>query len=238
MTGIKSDKPKGRQRTVRVKTAKKRSVSSARWLERQLNDPYVTAAKSEGYRSRAAFKLIELDKKFKLLRPGLRVVDLGAAPGGWTQIALGKISDGKKSGKIVGLDILPIMPIDGAILIQKDFTEDDAADLLKNALGGPADLVMSDMAAPTTGHPATDHIRIMALAELAYNFASEVLVPGGVFICKLFQGGSEKTLLNRLKLDFKDVRHAKPPSSRQESSETYLVATGFRKTLEKGTAKG
>ncbi|MBP2290332.1 RlmE family RNA methyltransferase [Azospirillum rugosum] len=223
-----SSKPGGRRATVRVKTATKRSTSSARWLERHLNDPYVHEATKRGYRSRAAFKLLQLDEKFHLLGPGKRVVDLGAAPGGWTQVAVDKVQTAKEGWTVVGLDILPMDPVPGATTMQADFLEEGAADRLKEALGGPADLVLSDMAAPTIGHQATDHLRIMALAEAAYDFAEEVLAPGGAFVAKLFQGGAEKSLLERLKRDFTTVRHAKPPASRAESSETYVVATGFR----------
>ncbi|WP_448204263.1 RlmE family RNA methyltransferase [Azospirillum sp. sgz302134] len=223
-----SSKPGGRRATVRVKTAAKRSTSSARWLERHLNDPYVHEATKRGFRSRAAFKLLQLDEKFRLLGPGKRVVDLGAAPGGWTQVAVEKVQTAKDGWKVVGLDILPMDPVPGATTMQADFLEEGAAERLKDALGGPADLVLSDMAAPTIGHQATDHLRIMALAEAAYDFAEEVLAPGGAFVAKLFQGGAEKSLLERLKRDFATVRHAKPPASRAESSETYVVATGFR----------
>jgi len=217
--------PSGRSLTVRVKTRAKRSISSARWLERQLNDPYVAEAKKRGYRSRAAFKLLQLDEKYHLLKPGSRVVDLGAAPGGWTQVAVERV---KGRGYVVGLDILDFEPVPGATTIVMDFLDPTAPDRLKEAMGGPADVVLSDMAAPTTGHPKTDHLRIMHLAEVAYAFAQEVLAPGGVFVCKLFQGGAERTLLDQLKRDFTTVRHAKPPASRADSSETYVVATGFR----------
>ncbi|SMH59935.1 RlmE family RNA methyltransferase [Azospirillum agricola] len=223
-----SSRPGGRRATVRVKTAGKRSESSKRWLERHLNDPYVAEATKRGYRSRAAFKLLQLDEKFRLLGPGKRVVDLGAAPGGWTQIAVEKVQVSKEGWKVVGLDILPMDAVPGATTMQADFLEDGASDRLKEALGGPADVVLSDMAAPTTGHQQTDHLRIMALAEAAYDFAEEVLAPGGAFVAKLFQGGAERSLLDRLKRDFAVVRHAKPPASRAESSETYVVATGFR----------
>ncbi|WP_044558861.1 RlmE family RNA methyltransferase, partial [Azospirillum sp. B4] len=196
----------------------------ARWLERQLNDPYVAEAKKRGYRSRAAFKLLQLDEKYHLLKPGTRVVDLGAAPGGWTQVAVEKV----RGAKVVGLDILGMEDVPGAITMQMDFLLPEAPDQLKAALGGPADVVLSDMAAPTTGHPKTDHLRIMALADAAYAFAAEVLAPGGAFVAKLFQGGAERSLLDLLKRDFAVVRHAKPPASRADSSETYVVATGFR----------
>lgn len=224
-----------RNLTVKVKTAKKRKLSSTLWLQRQLNDPYVHEAKRLGFRSRAAFKLIQLDERFHLLKPGLRVVDLGAAPGGWTQVAVDKVGALKpkgggpgKCGKVVGMDILEWDPVPGAITLQGDFLADDAPDRLKEALDGPADIVLSDMAAPTTGHPSTDHLRIIGLVEVALHFAMEVLAPGGVFVAKVFQGGTEKTLLDLLKKNFAVVRHAKPPASRQGSAETYVVATGFR----------
>lgn len=218
----------GRMKAVRVKTAAKRTTSSTQWLARQLNDPYVHAARREGYRSRAAFKLIELDEKFGLLRPGMRVVDLGAAPGGWSQVVAGKLSSRTKTGQLVALDILPMDPIGGADIIEADFTADDAPRKIENLLKGPADLVLSDMAAPATGHQATDHLRIMGLADMAYDFAAQVLAPGGAFVCKLFQGGAQNELLQRLKRDFASVKHAKPPASRAESAETYVVAQGFR----------
>lgn len=215
--------PPSRGLTVRVKTAKRRTAASARWLERQLNDPYVAAAKQQGWRSRAAFKLIELDDRFKLIRKGMKVLDLGAAPGGWTQVAIRR-----GAASVVGLDLLPIDPIEDATLIQGDFTADDMPDRLRTELGGGADLVMSDMAPNTTGHSATDHLRIIGLAELALDFAVQVLNPNGTFVAKVFQGGSEKQLLDVLKRDFALVRHAKPPASRKDSSELYVVATGFR----------
>jgi len=220
--------PGGRTAAVRVKTARKRSLSSTLWLERQLNDPFVAEARRRGYRSRAAFKLLQLDERFHLLRPGLRLVDLGAAPGGWTQVAVERLQPDRSGGQIVALDILEMDPIPGAAVLQADFLDDSAPGRLRAALGGPADVVLSDMAAPTTGHAATDHLRIMGLAETAYQFAAEVLAPGGAFVCKLFQGGAERQLLARLKQDFAQVRHAKPAASRADSSETYLVATGFR----------
>lgn len=223
-----SSRPGGRQATVRVKTAGKRSESSKRWLERHLNDPYVVEATKRGYRSRAAFKLLQLDEKFHFLAPGMRVVDLGAAPGGWTQIAVEKVQTSKEGWKVVGLDILPMDAVPGAVTMQADFLEESASVRLKEALGGPADIVLSDMAAPTTGHQQTDHLRIAGLAEAAYDFAEEVLAPGGVFVAKLFQGGAERDLLDRMKKAFAVVKHAKPAASRAESSETYVVATGFR----------
>lgn len=210
---------------VRVKTARKRSTSSTRWLQRQLNDPYVHAAKREGYRSRAAFKLLQLDDKFHFLKPGAKVVDLGAAPGGWTQVAVDRIGE---KGHVVGIDLLPIDPIPGADLIQMDFMDEAAPDELKKRLGGPADLVLSDMAASATGHAQTDHLRIMALAEAAYDFAKDVLKPHGAFVAKVLQGGATGELLKLLKRDFADVKHVKPPASRSDSAEIYVVALGFR----------
>ncbi|WP_421791294.1 RlmE family RNA methyltransferase [Hyphobacterium sp.] len=207
----------------KVKSARGRKLSSTRWLERQLNDPYVQMARQEGYRSRAAFKLLELDERFNLLKKGDRVVDLGAAPGGWVQVALKR-----GASHVVGVDLLEIDPIENAILMQLDFTEDDAPDKVKEALGGPADAVLSDLAPWTTGHKATDHLRIVALVELAADFALETLKPGGVFIAKVFQGGTEDDLLAKLKPKFKTIRHAKPPSSRSDSAETFLIAKGFK----------
>ena len=214
-----------RNLSVRLKTAKGRKTSSTRWLQRQLNDPYVAESKKQGYRSRAAFKLIELDEKYKFLGRGKTIVDLGCAPGGWTQVA---VSRNKGSGQVVGLDILETTPIEGATLIRQDFTEADAADKLKDLLNGEADIVMSDMAANTIGHKQTDHLRTIALVELAYTFAKEVLKKDGIFIAKVFQGGAEGTLLNDVKQNFKKVSHFKPNASRKESPETYLIATGFK----------
>jgi 23S rRNA (uridine2552-2'-O)-methyltransferase len=217
---------------VRVKTAKSRDLASTLWLERQLNDPYVQEARKLGYRSRAAFKLAQLDDKCRLLKPGMRVVDLGAAPGGWTQIAVERTKALTSKAKIVALDILPMDPVPPAIVLHLDFTKDSAPDALKQALDGEADLVLSDMAAPTTGHRETDHIRIIALADMAYEFAAEVLAPGGAFVAKVFQGGSERELLARLKQDFATIRHVKPPASRAESAEVYVVAQGFRRPVK------
>ncbi len=218
---------------VNVKTAKARSNASARWLARQLNDPYVARARKEGWRSRAAFKLLELDARFHLLKPGQRIVDLGAAPGGWTQVALKSMGN---RGRIVGLDLLEMDPIPGATLLQGDFTEEAAEAAVLEALGGQADLVLSDMAPNTTGHGATDHIRITLLAELALDFAEKVLAPGGAFCTKLFAGGAERGMLTRMKANFTKVSHAKPPASRKDSSELYVVATGFRGVDAKGAS--
>ena len=223
--GPRETKGGARRLSVRVKTAKRRSASSARWLQRQLNDPYVGEAGRQGYRSRAAFKLVQLDDKLKLLRPGARVVDLGAAPGGWSQVAAARIAPG---GQVVAIDLLPLEPIAGVELLEGDFLEASAPVRLEAALGGPADLVLSDMAAPATGHAKTDHLRIMGLAEAALDFAEQVLAPGGGFVAKVLQGGAERDLLDRLKRGFAKVRHVKPPASRKESAELYVVATGFK----------
>jgi 23S rRNA (uridine2552-2'-O)-methyltransferase len=213
---------------VRVKTAKSRSVSSARWLARQLNDPYVAAAKAEGYRSRAAFKLVEIDDRFGLLKPGARVVDLGAAPGGWSQVASKRVGVEKGKGKVVALDILAMAPLPGVSVLEADMNAEAAAALIRAALDGPADVVLSDMAAPATGDRATDHLRVVQLCEAAFALAEEVLAPGGAFVAKVFQGGTEKTLLDLLKRRFQSVRHVKPKASRAESPELYVVATGFK----------
>ncbi len=212
-----------RREAVRLKHARRHSTSSQAWLNRQLNDPYVQAAKAQGYRSRAAFKLIELDAKYHLISKGARVVDLGAAPGGWSQIALQR-----GASKVVGIDLLPIIPVEGARFIEGDFMAEGMEERLMEMLGGRADLVLSDMAPNTTGHVATDHIRIMALADTALAFAVRILEPGGAFVAKLFQGGAERDMLNTLKLRFRTVRHAKPPASRKDSKEMYVVASGFR----------
>jgi 23S rRNA (uridine2552-2'-O)-methyltransferase len=209
----------------RVKTGRGRTASQKRWLERQLNDPYVARAKREGYRSRAAFKLIEIDERFKLLKPGQRIVDLGAAPGGWSQVAAKIVGD---SGRIVGIDLLEIEPMTGVEFITLDFLAPEAPKLLTDLLGGPADLVLSDMAANTTGHKQTDHLRIIGLAETAAEFAREILAPGGSYLAKVFQGGTEGTLLADLKRDFASVRHVKPNASRADSSELYVLASGYR----------
>lgn len=234
MTGKGSSGSSGQPRGlhVRVKTAKKRTVSSARWLERQLNDPYVAKAKRLGYRSRAAFKLLEMDEKLRVLRPGAYVVDLGAAPGGWCQVASERVrsrpGDSAPNGKVVGIDVTEVEPLPGAEVIQMDFLAEDAPERLKAMLGGPADVVMSDMAAPATGHKATDHLKIMYLCEIALDFAVEVLKPGGAFIAKVLQGGSEGQLMNTMRRHFAVVKHMKPPASRSDSSEMYVIATGFR----------
>lgn len=220
-----SKKPSGtRTLKTRVKTARKRSSSSTRWLERQLNDPYVHRAKKEGYRSRAAFKLLEMDDRFKFLKPGKTVLDLGAAPGGWTQGAVQRTRT-----PVVALDILPMQPIEGAVCLELDFMREDAPDTLRKLLPKGADIVLSDMAPNTIGHTATDHLRIMALLEAAYDFACEVLNKNGVFVGKIWQGGAERELLMRMKKDFTEVRHVKPKASRADSSEMYVVAIGFRK---------
>ncbi len=208
---------------VSLRTANKRSPASQRWLERQLNDPYVAAAQAQGWRSRAAFKLIELNDKYHFLRPGVRVVDLGAAPGGWSQVAVQR-----GAARVVAMDLLPVDPLDGVTFLQGDFNDEDMPARLIALLGGPADVVMSDIAPNTTGHTMTDHLRIIALAELALDFAIRTLTPGGAFVAKVFQGGSEKQLLMPMKKAFTTVRHAKPPASRKDSSELYVVATGFR----------
>lgn len=217
-------KKKPSRGVVRIKKRASRSVSSNRWLERHLNDPYVREAEKMGYRSRAAFKLTEIDDKLGLLKPGSVVLDLGAAPGGWCQVALER-----GAGKVVAIDLLPMAEIPGVHFLQMDFMDDDAPEALIAAIGNGADVVMSDMAPNTTGHKNTDHLRIMMLAEAAYEFAAEVLRPGGAFIAKVFLGGTQGELLTRLKADFATVRHIKPPASRKESSEQYVVATGFRR---------
>jgi 23S rRNA (uridine2552-2'-O)-methyltransferase len=218
---------------VRVKTAKGRKLSSTLWLERQLNDPYVARARAEGYRGRAAYKIIELDDRFGFLRPGARVVDLGAAPGGWTQVAVARVNAlgaarGKPVGRVLAVDLQPIDPIAGAELRQLDFLQEDAEAAARGWLGGQADVVMSDMAAAASGHPQTDNLRITALAEAAWEFAHGVLAPGGTFVAKVLGGGADPALVARLNRAFAKVAHVKPPASRKDSSEKYLVATGFR----------
>lgn len=218
-----------RQLRVRVKTSAKRKVSSQRWLERQLNDPYVAASKRDGYRSRAAYKLIELDDKYKLLKPGQRVIDLGAAPGGWSQVAAERVQSISGKGQVIAIDYLGMEPLAGVTIVELDFTDASAEPTLKSLLRDcGADVVLSDMAAPTVGHTNTDHLRIMGLADAAAHFACDVLDRGGAFVCKVFQGGTEKDLLDLLKRSFATVRHVKPPASRSDSAELYVVATGFR----------
>lgn len=213
----------------RVKTAGKRSVSSNRWLERQINDPYVARSKQEGYRSRAAYKMLEIDDRFKLMKPGQRIVDLGAAPGGWSQVAAMRTGSTLAEPRIVAIDYLGMDAVPGVVVLEKDFLDTDSPAIIRAALRGAlADLVLSDMAAPTTGHRATDHLRIVALCEAAAEFAREILAPGGAFLAKVFRGGTEGTLLVNLKRDYTKVQHVKPPASRSDSPELYLLATGFR----------
>jgi 23S rRNA (uridine2552-2'-O)-methyltransferase len=226
MTG--GDHGGNRSLRVRVKTARKRSSSSAKWLERQLNDPYVARAKREGWRSRAAYKLIEIDDKYKLLKPGARVLDLGAAPGGWSQVAADRTGAAQSKGKVIGIDLLDMEPLPGVTFAVMDFLDADAPARLIEMLGGQADVVLSDMAANATGHKRTDHLRIMALAELAAALARDVLAPGGAYLAKVLQGGTEGQLLADLKRDFTTVRHVKPSASRSDSAELYVLATGFR----------
>jgi 23S rRNA (uridine2552-2'-O)-methyltransferase len=222
-----------RQLHVRLKSARKHRASSQRWLERQLNDPYVTAAKREGFRSRAAYKLAEIDDKHRFLKAGKRVVDLGAAPGGWSQIAAERVQSlpgkGAGNGQVVAIDISPMEPLPGVAVLHLDFMSEGAEARLRAMLReGRADVVLSDMAAPTTGHTRTDHLRIMGLAEAAAHFACDVLEPGGVFLAKVLQGGTERELLDLLKRAFETVRHVKPPASRADSAELYVLATGYR----------
>ncbi|WP_334176917.1 RlmE family RNA methyltransferase [Pseudoxanthobacter sp.] len=218
---------------VRVKTARRRTTSSTRWLQRQLNDPYVRRAKAEGYRSRAAYKLIEMDDKHHLLRAGMRVVDLGAAPGGWSQVCVERTGSDDAHPRIVAIDYLEMDQLPGVIVLQKNFLDDDAPAVLIEALGHrKADLVLSDMAAPTTGHKKTDHLRIMHLCEVAAEFARDILAPGGAFLAKVFRGGTENELLANLKRDFAQVMHVKPAASRSDSVELYVLAKGFRGRTE------
>lgn len=213
----------------RLSSKKTRTASSRAWLERQLNDPYVAAAKKAGWRSRAAFKLIEIDDKYRLLKRGQRVVDLGAAPGGWSQVAAERTEAVSGAGQVVAIDYLDFDPIPGVAIVKMDFMAPDAPDTLRRLLrDAGADIVLSDMAAPTTGHTKTDHLRIIGLSEAAAAFAADVLSPGGAFLCKVFQGGTEGDLLAMLKQDFTTVRHVKPAASRAESAELYVLATGFR----------
>lgn len=221
-------KVSGREMAVRLRTAGKRTTSQQKWLERQLNDPYVAKAKAEGWRSRAAFKFKEIDEKYHLLKPGMRIIDLGCAPGGWCQLAAQKVGSTEANPRVVGIDLLPVDPIPGVKLLEMDFMTPEADERLRQELGGLADGVLSDMAANTTGHKKTDHLRIIGLAEGAVAFAREVLAPGGFFLCKLFQGGDTATIITELKRDFAMVRHVKPQASRADSSELYVLATGFR----------
>ena len=218
--------PGERQLAIRLRKSRRRKPSSTEWLARQLNDPYVAAARRHGYRSRAAYKLIELDERFHLLRPNRRIVDLGCAPGGWTQVAVERVGG---RGRVLGVDLVETAPLAGALLMCADLRDPDTAAAIRTALGGGADIVLSDMAPATTGHAATDHLRIVALAEAAFDVAEEILEPGGSFVAKVFQGGAEGALLARLKRSFAELRHAKPPASRAESAETYVVAKGFRR---------
>jgi 23S rRNA (uridine2552-2'-O)-methyltransferase len=214
----------GRGLRQRVRTAKGRRTSSTRWLERQLNDPYVRRAKAEGYRSRAAYKLLELDERFGLLKGVKAVVDLGIAPGGWSQVVRRRAA----KAAVVGIDLLPTDPIEGVTILQMDFMDDSAPGKLKEALGGPADLVLSDMAANTVGHPQTDHLRTMGLVEAGMAFAAEILRPGGAYVAKVLAGGADSNLVAELKRHFTTVKHAKPPASRKDSSEWYVIAQGFK----------
>jgi 23S rRNA (uridine2552-2'-O)-methyltransferase len=229
-----------RDLSTRVKTAKGRKLSSTRWLQRQLNDPYVAQAKRDGYRSRAAYKLIEIDDKRRFLVPGARVVDLGCAPGGWLQVAVQRVNalgekKGKARGSVLGVDILPVEPVPGATILELDFMADEADAVVRAALeGGVADVVLSDMAASSSGHRATDHLRIVAMCEAAAHFAFDVLSPGGSFVAKVLQGGAEGALLTLLKRRFASVAHVKPPASRKDSAEQYVIATGFRAEVPSG----
>jgi len=223
-----ANKDGGRALKVRVKGGKGRTLSSKLWLERQLNDPYVARAKREGFRSRAVYKLAEIDDKFHFLKPGGKVVDLGAAPGGWSQLVAKRVGAAQGKGRVVAIDILKMEPVAGVEFLELDFLDEKAPQILRDVLGGPADVVLSDMAANATGHRQTDHLKIMALAEMAAEFAGEVLKPGGAFVAKVLQGGTEASLLATLKRDFATVKHVKPAASRPDSAELYLVATGFR----------
>ena len=221
-------KDSGRALKVRVKSGRGRTLSSKLWLERQLNDPYVARAKREGFRSRAVYKLAEIDDKFHFLKPGGKVVDLGAAPGGWSQLVAKRVGAAQGKGRVVAIDILKMEAVPGVDFLELDFLDENAPQILRDILGGPADVVLSDMAANATGHRQTDHLKIMALVEVAVEFAVEVLKPGGAFVAKVLQGGTEASLLARLKRDFASVKHMKPAASRADSAELYLVATGFR----------
>ncbi|MDS1138759.1 RlmE family RNA methyltransferase [Nitratireductor indicus] len=221
---------KGGARALKTRVKKKRGLknSSRRWLERHLNDPYVHRAQAEGMRSRAAYKLTEIDDRYKLLKPGARVIDLGAAPGGWCQVAVERVGSTEEAPLVVGIDYLGMDPVPGAVVLEMDFLDDDAPDRLMETLGDAPDVVLSDMAAPTTGHRRTDHIRTMHLCETAADFAMSVLKPGGHFLAKTFQGGAENSLLEQLKKNFRSVHHVKPQASRAESVELYLLAKDFK----------
>jgi 23S rRNA (uridine2552-2'-O)-methyltransferase len=222
-----------RKLTVRVRTAKGRKIASTRWLQRQLNDPYVEEAKRQGYRSRAAFKLAEIADKYHLLKPGMIVVDLGAAPGGWSQVAAQRVGVAAGKGKVVALDLVAMEPVPGVIQLTLDLTDADSPDRIREALDGkPADVVLSDMHAPAMGHKSTDHLRIMSLVEAALDLAEEILAPGGAFLCKVLQGGADKELVARLNRSFAKARHVKPKASRADSAEMYVLATGFRGAAE------
>jgi 23S rRNA (uridine2552-2'-O)-methyltransferase len=226
---------RGRKPAARLKTAKGRSVSSARWLQRQLSDPYVAEARAQGYRSRAAFKLVQMDDRFGFLKRGARVVDLGAAPGGWCQVAIERCGE---QARVIAVDLAEMEPLPGVTCLIGDLHEAATQARVKAALDGPADVVLSDMAAPASGHAGTDHLRIMALAEAAFDFAEDTLAPGGAFVVKLLQGGAEAGLLRRLKRAFANLRHVKPSASRADSAELYLVATGFRGGAEAALETG
>jgi 23S rRNA (uridine2552-2'-O)-methyltransferase len=222
------NKDSGRALKVRVKSGRGRTLSSKLWLERQLNDPYVARAKREGFRSRAVYKLAEIDDKLHFLKPGGKVVDLGAAPGGWSQLVAKRVGAEQGKGRVVAIDILKMEAVPGVDFLELDFLDEKAPQILRDVLGGPADVVLSDMAANATGHRQTDHLKIMALVEVAAEFAAEVLKPGGAFVAKVLQGGTESSLLASLKRNFASVKHVKPAASRADSAELYLVATGFR----------
>jgi 23S rRNA (uridine2552-2'-O)-methyltransferase len=234
---VKAPRGAGRALPVRVKRAKGRTLSSKLWLERQLNDPYVARARREGLRSRAAYKLAEIDDRHRFLKRGARVLDLGSAPGGWSQIAAQRVAAAEGRGKVVAIDRSEMEPIAGVTFAQIDFLDPDAPERLKALLGGPADVVLSDMAANATGHRRTDHLKVMALVETAADFVREVLAPGGAFLAKVLQGGTEATLLAALRRDYSSVKHVKPAASRADSAELYLLATGFRATQERGSAR-
>lgn len=226
----------GASRVLRTRVKKKSGLkeSSRRWLERHLNDPYVQRSKTEGYRSRAAYKLLEIDDKYHLLKPGMRIIDLGAAPGGWSQVAAARVKSTEADPRVVGIDYLEMDPVPGAAILKMDFLDEEAPEKLRQALGGEPDIVLSDMAAPTTGHRRTDHLRTMHLCEVAADFAVSVLKPGGHFLAKTFQGGTEGSLLDMLKRNFRSVHHVKPPASRDASVELFLLAKDFKGRANEG----